>query len=178
MKYYIARGTTPVGPLEIDQLRDNGLEADTLVWTAGMPDWVPARDVAELQGLFEPVPPPLTPPAAPATDYVEMPPVYNGPQPQQPYDTAPQYDQQAPAKPFDWLWPSILVTICCCTPLAIVGIVFAAQVNSCWNRGDYDGAYRNAGRARTWTLVALGLSIVGNILYAAFSPSILSSFNL
>ena len=38
--------------------------------------------------------------------------------------------QVPPTKIDNWLWQSIVVTICCCLPLGIVGIVFAAQVNS------------------------------------------------
>jgi hypothetical protein len=45
---------------------------------------------------------------------------------------------QTPIK--NWLVESILVTIFCCLPFGIVGIVNASQVNSRLASGDYNGA--------------------------------------
>ena len=45
-----------------------------------------------------------------------------------------------PAPPKNWLAESILVTIFCCLPFGIVGIVNASQVNSRFASGDYDTA--------------------------------------
>ncbi|MDE7396226.1 MAG: CD225/dispanin family protein [Muribaculum sp.] len=168
MKYYIAEGTTPVGPFEIDELVNRGISPDTLVWAAGMTDWKPAHTIDELQGLFEPVPPPLTPPEPPVSAYSEpTPPPYN------PTEYQPTSD--IPTKPFDWMWAAIIITICCCSPIAIVGIIYGAQANGRWNRGEYDAAYKDFDKSRIWTLVALVLTVVANILYLAFYPSLLSS---
>lgn len=62
--YYIldARGQQ-IGPIEKQHLANAGLTPETLVWTPGMPQWLPAMQVAELQPLLN-VPPP--PPATPA----------------------------------------------------------------------------------------------------------------
>ena len=45
--------------------------------------------------------------------------------------------------PKNWLVESILVTIFCCLPFGIAGIVFASQVNSKWAAGDYNGGYNH-----------------------------------
>ncbi|ASU83478.1 hypothetical protein CDO52_12390 [Nocardiopsis gilva YIM 90087] len=66
--------------------------------------------------------------------------------------------------PSNWLIPAIL-TIFCCWPAAIPGIVFASQVNSKWNMGDFAGAQDSAGKAKMWTLIALGLGLAFWIVY-------------
>ncbi|MFZ3275199.1 MAG: CD225/dispanin family protein, partial [Lutibacter sp.] len=45
-------------------------------------------------------------------------------------------------QPKNYLIESILVTIFCCLPFGIVGIVFAAQVNAKFDAGDYEGAIK------------------------------------
>ncbi|CAM3973467.1 hypothetical protein GCM10009799_07630 [Nocardiopsis rhodophaea] len=57
--------------------------------------------------------------------------------------------------PDNWLVPAILATAFCCLPFGVVGIVFAAQVNDRWNRGDYAGAHEAADQARKWTLASI-----------------------
>ena len=54
--FYIAQGTTPLGPLPLGvlrQLRESGeLTPQTLAWTQGMDQWVPAGSIPELKSLF------------------------------------------------------------------------------------------------------------------------------
>ena len=50
--------------------------------------------------------------------------------------------QQLPPK--NWLVESILVTIFCCLPFGIAGIVFASQVNGKFASGDYAGALQSS----------------------------------
>jgi hypothetical protein len=48
--------------------------------------------------------------------------------------------QEHPPRPKNWLPESILVTIFCCLPFGIVGIVFASHLNAKYDAGDYAGA--------------------------------------
>jgi uncharacterized membrane protein YvbJ len=64
-------------------------------------------------------------------------------------------------KPKNYLVESILVTLCCCIPLGIVGIVYAAQVDTKWNAGDHQGAIISADNAKKWTLIGF---VVGFVL--------------
>lgn len=67
-----------------------------------------------------------------------------------------------PVRPKNWLVESILVTIFCCLPFGIAGIVFASQVNSRYDMGDYEGALKASADAGRWTKIGffVGLGIL------------------
>jgi len=67
-------------------------------------------------------------------------------------------------KPNNFLVQSILVTLCCCLPLGIVGIVYAAQVDGKWNSGDFQGAIEASQNANKWSKIGLITGIVLNLL--------------
>ena len=71
--------------------------------------------------------------------------------------------------PKNWLVESIIVTILCCLIPGIVGIVYAAQVNTKWNNGDYEGARKASKDAGLWTkisfFIGLGLIILSILLW-------------
>jgi hypothetical protein len=72
--------------------------------------------------------------------------------------TGPVADAGAPpTKINNWLIVSILVTVFCCLPFGIVGIVYAAQVNGKVHAGDIAGAEDMARKAKLWSLWGLGL---------------------
>jgi hypothetical protein len=48
-EYYLADGGQRRGPFPIEQLRAQGLTADTLVWREGMANWERAEDVIEVR---------------------------------------------------------------------------------------------------------------------------------
>ena len=102
------------------------------------------------------------PPAAPA------PPAGYQPQPgyaqSQPVYGSAQVSAGPPVK--SNLVIAILATIFCCLPFGIVGIVFASQVSSKLAAGDYAGAQKASKSAAMWSWIAIGLGLVGGILYA------------
>lgn len=71
-----------------------------------------------------------------------------------------QQIQQPQTPPPNYLVFAILATIFCCQILGIVSIVFAAQVNSKWASGDYQGALNASKNAKLWAWVAFGSGIV------------------
>lgn len=76
-----------------------------------------------------------------------------------------------PTPPKNWLVESILVTIFCCLPFGIAGIVFASQVNSKFQMGDYSGALKASQDAGRWTKIGffIGLAqVVIGILWILF----------
>jgi hypothetical protein len=77
--------------------------------------------------------------------------------------------QQPPsAMPKNWLIESILVTIFCCLPFGIAGIVFATQVNSKYAAGDYTGALNASKDAAKWTKIGFWVGIGWIILVVLF----------
>ena len=73
-----------------------------------------------------------------------------------------------PLRPKNWLVEAILVTIFCCLPFGIAAIVFAAQVNSKFDAGDYEGALKASREAAKWTKISFftGLAVIA--LYLIF----------
>ena len=70
-------------------------------------------------------------------------------------------------KPKNYLVESILVTIFCCLPLGVVGIVFAAQVNSKYDAGDYAGAEQASKQAKQFMMWGLIIGLVVLVAYFA-----------
>lgn len=68
--------------------------------------------------------------------------------------------------PPNYLVFAIIVTIFCCQILGIVSIVFAAQVNSKWNAGDYEGAINASKNAKLWAWIGLASGLAVAIIFS------------
>jgi hypothetical protein len=88
---------------------------------------------------------------------------YGAPGPGGPgYGGGPAYGSTPPSSHLVW---AILTTLFCCLPAGIVSIVFAAQVNSKWNSGDFQGAMDSSRKARTWAIVSAIVGVIFIIIY-------------
>ena len=67
--------------------------------------------------------------------------------------------------PRTWLAESILVTMFCCLPFGIVGIVHASKVNSLFATGNHDEAEKASAKARKWTTIAFFTGIAFYAIY-------------
>ena len=67
--------------------------------------------------------------------------------------------------PKTWLVESILVTLFCCLPFGIAGIVNAANVSSKFSSGDFEGAERASLQAGKWTKWAFWVGLIGGTIY-------------
>ena len=67
MKIYIVKDDMRLGPFTLEEVKRQGISADTLVWFKGMPDWKEARAIPELAGAYIPDIPPATDLSAQAT---------------------------------------------------------------------------------------------------------------
>lgn len=80
--YYIADGDVRRGPFSMEELGQQNLTPETLVWHEGMADWQPAGQVEELRpilgapGVPPVAPPPPVPDYGPSINYAGVPP-YN-----------------------------------------------------------------------------------------------------
>ena len=80
--------------------------------------------------------------------------------------------------PKTWMAESILVTIFCCLPFGIAGIVFAAKVSSLYAAGRYEEAEAASKNAGKWTKIGFFVGIVVIILYMLiYGATILSMLN-
>jgi len=70
--------------------------------------------------------------------------------------------------PKNFLVESILVTIFCCLPFGIAGIVFASQVNSKFAAGDYEGALASSKNAKKWMTWGIIAAVISLVLYVIF----------
>ncbi|MFZ2874757.1 MAG: GYF domain-containing protein [Phycisphaerales bacterium] len=103
--WFFEENDTPQGPVPQAALPGfvavGRINAETLVWTAGMADWLPARNVPFFAGLFAPAvsqTPPAPPPPQPMPAHQPM----QAPQPPQPMAVQPAQpaQPQAVALPF------------------------------------------------------------------------------
>lgn len=75
------------------------------------------------------------------------------------------YGGQGAAPNIDtWLWQSIVVTLLCCLPLGVVGIVQASKAQSAAAQWDYAEAQRLANSAKTFTLTGAAIGLVVTVL--------------
>jgi hypothetical protein len=140
-QYYYTDGKERYGPFTLDQLRDRKISQETLIWKEGLPDWMAAKNMSDLNSLFQavenfhaPIPPPF------AYQVQEFP-------------------------PKNWLVESILVTIFCCLPFGIVGIINATKVETLWNSGQKEAAIRASQEAGKWTKIGFIICVVVVGLY-------------
>lgn len=179
-EYFYLKGNTKVGPFTLDALKKEAITPDTSVHYSGLPDWVPARTLPELQALF-------TAPANEESSYNRREPNYNtsashsaSPQSTPPAQTAFESagnsssstsynpNSQRPPMPDSYLVWGILVTICCCLPFGIVSIVNATKVSSAYAAGDYVGAEKASKDAKKFAIWGVAGGAIFIVLYLLF----------
>ena len=70
--------------------------------------------------------------------------------------------------PKNWQVESILVTLFCCLPLGIAGIINASKVEGLFLAGDIVGANKAAADAKKWTMYGLFAGLAVIVLYFLF----------
>lgn len=68
-------------------------------------------------------------------------------------------------RPKNWLVESILITVLCCVPLGIGGIVNALKVDRLAAEGDLAGARDASARAKLFVVIGVVLGIVFSVFY-------------
>jgi Interferon-induced transmembrane protein/GYF domain 2 len=166
MEIYIIINNQQSGPYTIEQLRAMSLSPNTPVWYEGLRDWTPACNAPATQVLFYTQ-------NQPDNNQYQQPNQQYG-QWQRPDGQQPNYGGQwngnnIPPRPNNHLALAIIVTILCCLPFGIAAIISASNVNSQYDRGDYEGAIRSSNKAQTWIIVSIVAGLVSSILYGLWS---------
>jgi len=154
MEYYYTDGTTNYGPFTPEQLREKNITATTRVWHSGLSGWVAASEVPELASVITSTPPLSTPPPPSQTTQTTY--------------SSPGMGNIPNKPPKTWLVESILVTLFCCLPFDIAGIIFASRVESKFYAGDYAGAWQASQDAGRWTRIGFFLGLAVLILYVIY----------
>jgi uncharacterized membrane protein YhaH (DUF805 family) len=160
--YYLDGARNQQGPVPSEEIarliRSGTIRRDTMLWSAGMPDWRPASQVSEFASLFAQAAP--RPPAAPAPAFPAAPPMQRG------APNAGGYQSQArPAQgvPYD----------------AARSMGFGGAIATCFRKyADFKGRAR---RPEYWwwflfnLLVSLAVAVVDLFIAGAGGPNVLSN---
>ena len=95
----------------------------------------------------------------------QQPPVYQSQYGQQQNVGGDQNQNEQGPPPKTWLVESILVTLLCCLPFGIAGIVSASKVESRWYAGDKAGAMQASADAARWTKIGFFGGLIIGVLY-------------
>ena len=195
-KYYAMIDGEQKGPFLLEELPAAGVRPSTYIWCKGMPDWQKAEDNAEVCRLFRNHLYDLMHPA-PGDIPVEKPTSSGNPeldrwkiQPDKPHGPYPskfdRFLQQAgedplpklediesqkdiSSPPMSMVLYAWLATIFFCTPLGIVGLVFAYKSKSAWKKGAQSQAHEFNRRAKMWTGISFFVGIFAYGLLLALS---------
>lgn len=143
-KYFYTDGTNNFGPFTLEELGEKNITRETKIWFQELGEWKPAGTVPELTDIFKLVPPPIT-------------------KPNSNFNCLENLNNQKPPK--TWLVESILVTLFCCLPFGIAGIVNASKVESRFYAGDIDGANRSSEEAKKWTTISFWIGLAVGVFY-------------
>lgn len=60
-KYFYSDGKEKFGPFSFEELKNEKITKDTLIWFEGLEDWKSAKDISEFEEIFKLIPPPIIP---------------------------------------------------------------------------------------------------------------------
>ena len=75
----------------------------------------------------------------------------------------------------NYLVQAVLTAFCCCMPVGVVAIVYAAQVNSRLHTGNIAGAQDASRKAKMWCWIAVGSGVLAWIAYVGYMTYLGSS---
>ena len=60
-KYFYSNGKEKFGPFSFEELKNENITKDTLIWFEGLEDWKSAKEIGEFEEIFKLIPPPIIP---------------------------------------------------------------------------------------------------------------------
>lgn len=145
--FYLNSNNEQAGPVSPTDFNQYGINEATMVWKAGMPNWMRAGQLPELSQFFSSATPP--PPVGGNNNGSGA---YNRGNNMGNYgnNVGGQYK---PIKPDNNMVWAVLTTLFCCFPLGIYSVVQASKVNGLYNTGNYSKAQRMADDAKKWACI-------------------------
>ncbi len=169
-KFWIIVDGRPQGPFTPEQLKlRRDFTAQLPVWSSGMADWTVAAEVPVLAALLEEVAAEevlVEEPSQISQEHQSSQPSQEPsrqPQPRLGGGFTPAMAMQVPSEPMpaSYLAWNIIMTLCCCMPVGVIGIIFSARVAQKWQRGDLEGARKSSERAAWCLILSFVLGLVG-----------------
>jgi hypothetical protein len=161
--YYIENGEQK-GPVTLEELM-GFMKHDTMIWRPGMSDWKPASEVEELASQLGSIQPPEV-----ATAYnqgnnnYQSNANYNYNNTNN-YNNANNYNNNNNGKPNNYLVWAILVTMLCCMPFGVVGLLKSLKVDRLWKEGDVAGAQRESESCKNFLIWGSIIGFIVDVLY-------------
>lgn len=154
--FYIDNEGKQKGTFSVEELKNEPIKQETLLWTQGMDEWMQAQNIAELQSLFS----------------LQMEPSSRAQSIQpQPIPTNSGCRESQPM-PKTYMTETILATILpflfcgnIISLLGIIGIVHASKVEPLYLRGAYAESQEASRQAARWAKIALWIAIIGLVLF-------------
>lgn len=150
MKIWVYLNGIQQGPYTIEQLKLMPIDSNTPVWFEGMAQWMPVGNTSLAAQLFGDSQTPDSTPTTGSGTASEAREISNEPIAKRP----PTY----------LVW-NIVLTVLCCSPVSLAGIITGALSSSRYASGDIKGAERLS-NATEWLVI---ISIVWVILSAPLS---------
>lgn len=154
--FYIDHEGKQKGTFSTEELKNEPITRDTLVWTQGMSEWIQAENVPELQYLFS-----LQTGAVQTENVLQAQPIVSA---------SNQVSHNQPM-PKTYMTETILATILpffLCgnlfSLLGIIGIVNASKVEPLYLRGAYAESQEASRQAGRWVKIAVWIAIGGVVL--------------
>lgn len=82
---------------------------------------------------------------------------------------APSGYPMPPCPSTNLVW-AVIVAVLCCQVFGIVAIVYAAQVKTKYNMGNYESALKYSERAALWCQLGIAFGLVWIVFYAMLAP--------
>ena len=58
-KYFYSDGKDKFGPFSFEELKNENITKDTLIWFEGLEDWKQAKEIGEFEEILKLIPPPI-----------------------------------------------------------------------------------------------------------------------
>lgn len=146
------------GPFSPNELLRKNIHPDTMIWRSGMADWQEAGTMPELNYLFDST---VSAPQAAKQEVRQQQSIPSAQlQPENNCYTQNEtknkqtLDEVIPM-PKNWLVESVCFSLFCCSPVSLIGLYYAINVETLYRNNDYDRALEASRKARLWTLLGL-----------------------
>lgn len=166
--YYIIINDQQQGPFSLEELEARGLCPDSMVWRAGMSDWMPARNVDELRDYFVRQQDERRQNINRQNPFMQQPNHFS-----QQQNTYQQHFRHFDTNPTNWQpWAIVCTALgifsCIGLVLGIIAISNSSKANKAYVTGDMTRAAAHNNTAKNCSIIGLIFDALGLIINISF----------